>query len=354
MGKEKALVVCPGRGTYNTEELGYLSRHHAARDALIEHFDAYREGCGQTTLSDLDGRETYDRRVHTRGDNASPLIFACAYFDYLSIDRRRFDVVAATGNSMGWYIALGCAGALSQAHTLELINTMGSLMHEALIGGQLIYPLVDERWQPIPGRRAELMDTMRGVNGEPECELYVSIELGGMLVFGGNERALDALQKHLPAEQDKFPLRLFNHAAFHTGLQRPISERARQAVDAGAFHRPTIPLVDGRGHIWSPYSTDPARLWEYTLGHQVVEPYDFTTAVQVAVKEFAPQRIIVLGPGKTLGASVAQSLIAIGWQGLGSKADFVEQQENNAFLLSMGMHEQRALVDPSSGAEYQT
>ncbi|GIU10656.1 hypothetical protein TUM4641_27700 [Shewanella morhuae] len=58
-------------------------------------------------------------------------------------------------------------------------------------------------------------------------------------------------------------------------------------------------------------STDTAKLREYTLGEQVVKPYDFSKAIVVAMKEFAPDRVIVLGPGNTLGGPVAQSLIAI-------------------------------------------
>jgi [acyl-carrier-protein] S-malonyltransferase len=40
------------------------------------------------------------------GDNASLLIYACALADFAAIDRDRFEVVAVTGNSMGWYLAL--------------------------------------------------------------------------------------------------------------------------------------------------------------------------------------------------------------------------------------------------------
>ena len=30
-----AVVICPGRGTYTKTELGYLSRHHADKAALL-------------------------------------------------------------------------------------------------------------------------------------------------------------------------------------------------------------------------------------------------------------------------------------------------------------------------------
>jgi [acyl-carrier-protein] S-malonyltransferase len=110
--KEKLLVICPGRGTYNATELGYLKRYHADRSDMIAQLDAYRTAQGQPTISELDGAEKYSPSLHMPGDNASLLINACALADFAAIDRDRFDIVAVTGNSMGWYLALACAGVL--------------------------------------------------------------------------------------------------------------------------------------------------------------------------------------------------------------------------------------------------
>src|SRR3989338_8935167 len=100
----------------------------------------------------------------------------------------------------------------------------------------------------------------------------------------------------------------------------------------------------GRGEVGGRKATDPAALWDYTLGHQVVEPYDFTRAIRTAAREFAPDMFIVTGPGTTLGGAVAQSLILSDWQGMGSKADFQQRQAASPLLVSMGMADQRGLV----------
>ena len=139
--KQTAIVVAPGRGTYNRAELGYLARHHADREELLARFDAFRDERGQETLGALDGAARFSGTKHTRGDNASALIYAAAYLDFLTIDRARFDILGVTGNSMGCYIALACAGALGPLEGLEVVNTMGTLMQERLIGGQLVYPV---------------------------------------------------------------------------------------------------------------------------------------------------------------------------------------------------------------------
>src|SRR3989338_160386 len=103
-------------------------------------------------------------------------------------------------------------------------------------------------------------------------------------------------------------------------------------------------VTGGGGAMWGPKATDTAALWDYTLGHQVVEPYDFTRAIRTAAREFAPDMFIVTGPGTTLGGAVAQSLILSDWQGMGSKADFQQRQAASPLLVSMGMADQRGLV----------
>lgn len=342
-GKRKALVICPGRGTYNKAELGYLARYHGGRAEMLRVFEAERERLGQESLASLDGAERFSVAHHTRGDNASLLIHACAYGDFLSIDWDRFDVVAVTGNSMGWYVALTCAGAVSMGDGGRIVNMMGTYMQEALIGGQMVYPLVGDDWREVPGRRDEIAGLMAEVNAEAGVEIHVSIELGGMLVLAGNDAGLKAMAGALPLI-DRFPMMLANHAAFHTALQAPVSQRGLEIMGVDMFGQPDVPMIDGRGHIWQRGATDAGALHQYTFGAQVTEPYDFTRAVQVGVREFAPDCVIVLGPGTTLGGAAAQSLIGINWQGLGSKADFSARQDAAPYLLAMGREDQRALV----------
>lgn len=339
MARKTALVVAPGRGTYNKTELGYLRQLHGTRAALLRDFDAERAAKGQELISAMDGAERYSAAKLTRGDNASGLIYACAYADFLAIDHEAFDVVAITGNSMGWYIALACAGALTPQGGFSVVNTMGTLMQDALIGGQMLYPFVDEDWREIPGKRAELLDLIETIPG-----LYLSIDLGGMIVFGGDDDSLKEAERRLMPVGGRFPMRLTNHAAFHTPLQEPVSGRGKASLPASLFKQPERPLIDGRGAIWFPGSSELAALWDYTLGHQVTEPYDFTAALRTGVCEFAPDVIIILGPGATLGGAVAQALISQRWRGLTSRSEFMMRQANDPLILSLGIEEQRARV----------
>ncbi|MEW6989247.1 ACP S-malonyltransferase [Colwelliaceae bacterium 6441] len=342
--KQRAVVICPGRGTYNKEELGYLSLYHGDKVEFIEHIDQYRALKGQVPISELDAMENYNMRTHTAGENASALIYACAHSDHQMINRDLYDVVAVTGNSMGWYIALAVAGALKPESAITLINTMGSMMTDGLIGGQLIYPIINDVWQKDAAREKQVLQWLAEVNQQKDCEVYLSIFLGGYLVFGGNKKGLKALAEILPMIDDRYPMNLFNHAAFHTPLLNSISEKALQQLSVNLFNVPEIPLIDGLGNIWQPYSTDIKQLHDYTLTTQVTEPYNFSKAIEVAIKEYAPDKLIILGPGATLGGAVAQCLIDHNWLGLTNKKDFIELQKKEPFILSMGITEQRKQV----------
>lgn len=341
--KQKALVICPGRGTYNAAELGYLKTHHAARRDMVAKLDALRKSGGQTAISELDGADKYAPSVHMTGDNASLLIYACALADFAAIDREKYDIVAVTGNSMGWYLALACADILDFEGGARLVNNMGGMMHNHGKGGQIVWPIVDADWR-IDIEKVNLINNLiEKSKVDSAISLHISIQLGGMVVFAADEPGLKWLAERLPKD-DRFPMRLLHHAAFHSPLLDHIVPMARAANPASDFGVGTISAIDGQGKIWSPKAFDPAAIYDYTLGAQLNRTYDFTRAVQVAAAEFAPDKIIVLGPGTTLGAPTAQALIANNWRGLSGKADFQARQAENPAILSMGIAEQRALV----------
>ena len=256
--KKRAVVICPGRGTYNKEELGYLQRLHSDKPELVEVIDSYRNQQGQVTISELDAMPQYSMRLHTAGENASALIYGCAMADFQSIDKDEYDIVAVTGNSMGWYIALAVAGALNPEAAVELINTMGSMMTDGVVGGQMIYPITDENWS-IDNQVVENIEKwLVEVNKQEGCDVHISINLGGYTVFGGNKAGLKALEQILPVLQDRYPMNLFNHAAFHTPLLNDTAKKAQSLLSTSLFNQPNIPLIDGLGQIWQPHSTDTA------------------------------------------------------------------------------------------------
>jgi acyl transferase domain-containing protein len=338
----KALVVCPGRGTYNAAELGYLKKHHADKLELLATVDDVRQMRGQMPITELDNAEKHSLNMHGIGKNASALIYACALADFQAIDRTQYEICAVTGNSMGWYLALACAGALSLEKGAFLVNEMGLLMDENGLGGQIVYPLVDHNWQIDPMKEILINRVLTEAAAE-EHEVYISIYLGGLVVFAADKSGLDWLMQRLPKE-DRYPMPLAKHAAFHSPLLDHCVPMAQQALPSKLFQQPELPLIDGTGTIWMPKASSIDALYQYTLGTQINTTYNFSKAIEVSIKEFAPDRIIVLGPGTTMGAPVAQEMIKHRWHGLTGKQAFKDAQQKAPYLISMGLEDQRTLA----------
>ena len=342
MSRPTAVLICPGRGTYNKAELGTLTSTHGG-NSLIAQWDDFRAQAGQQTLTDLDTAPHFSGARHTTGDNASPLIYACSYLDAQAAHRSH-EILAVTGNSLGWYIALAAGGGADPFGGMKIVNTMGNFMHAHGTGGQVLMSFVDENWQPIPDEEERLHSLIATIDAQPEHRLALSIHLGGMLVVAGNEAGLKAFEQATNADDTRKPLRLPNHAAFHTPEMQEVAQMGQDALPQSLFTDPKTALIDGRGSVWYPKSANLTALRDYTLGHQVTQTYDFTAAVISAARNVAPERFIITGPGTTLGSALAQALIKIEWQGIDSKAAFQARQNEDPLVISMGRTDQRDLA----------
>lgn len=337
--KQTAVVLCPGRGTYQKSELGCLAAFYGSN--TLKAIDKQRQQQGLATVTELDSAAVYLPASHQKAENNAALIYAAGLAQFQALRgattpgsaaaalAEQYDIVAVTGNSMGWYTALSCAGVWDCAFGTAVVSGMAQLTAQAQ-GQQFIYPLLDENWRRDPAKDAAVKQQLAAHPGE----LWMSIEYGGYAVLAGTKNAVASAMKHLPPLDGRFPLLLHGHAAFHSPLMQQASMQALDKFKQQHFLPPQIPLIDGAGSIWHTGAVDTTALWRYTFQTQVADCYHFTRAVQVAVKEFAPDKLILLGPGQNLGGAVAQSLIEIGYAGLQNKQDFVAlQQSNNPLLI---------------------
>ena len=341
-----AVLLCPGRGSYRATELGYLSRPAPAEarsrlDAAIDRADGLRTARGDLTIRGMDGAPKFRSELFA-GENASALTFACAAFDALRLDRGEIEPVAVGGNSLGWYSALFVGGVLDLDNAFELVETMGGMMRRGPLGAQIIYPLVDDQWR-LHGSRRQVVDAALDAVAESGGRAGWSIRYGGFAVLWADDDAVETLLAALPGielGEREYPLRLPDHSAFHSPLMAAASARGLDQLASLPWRQPALPLIDGRGAQWRPLSCNPEQLCQYTLGTQVLNVFDFTAAVRVALHEYAPERLVLLGPGDTLFSAVAQVLIAERWQGIDSREAFLERQQAEPFVLSMARAEQ--------------
>lgn len=335
----RAALVCPGRGSYTAASLGSLPPEHP----LVGRAEELRARYDLEPLLALDGAERFDPARHLRPANASPLILVASLLDA----ERAFDdheVVAAAGNSLGWYTALAAGGALPFDDAFRLVQEIALLQElpadggDDGPGGQVIYPLSDADWVPDAELEAAVAAALVE-DGAEGGQVYPSIDLGGYAVLAGDERGVRRLLERLPSVrvgERLFPLRLAQHGPYHTPLVAHVAEAARTALDGLEWGQPRITLVDGRGARWTPWSTDPDALRAYTLGEQLISPFDFATCVSVLLREEAPDLLVLPGPGNSLGGICGQIVVAEGYRGIRTRADFDRAQASGGpVVLSM-------------------
>ena len=326
-----SFLLCPGRGSYAKPELGTLHRlsQELGQEGL-ELLDALEETRARLdpdlpSLRELDGAERFRPGLHLLGRNASPLIYACTLLDE-RLHRANAEARVVGGNSLGFYSALVLSEALDPLSGLRLISTMAKLQEEGPKGGQVLWTLLEEDWSWSRDRKATLSRVLGELNREdPHASLRVSIYLGGHIVLAGSEPGIRSLLEVLPPVKlgkREFPFRLAFHGPFHNPLLMTVAERALKELGDLAFQRPRLPLIDGRGFVWSPLWADPEKLRRYTLMTQVTETFDFTSTLRVGIREFATSEIYCLGPGSTLRAPLGH---VESWLSKGNPFPFVLQ-----------------------------
>lgn len=327
----RVALLAPGRGSYTEKSLRSLQGLAPEGVELVRAAEALRAEYALESLVALDAAPRFEPARHLRPPNAAALIYLCTMLDVQAV-RARDEVVCVAGNSLGWYTALAVAGALTFTDGFRLVQEMALLQEQGEPGGQVIYPLIDEHWRRAPVAEEAVERLLASAPGE----VFPSIHLGGYSVLAGTQAGVTRLLKELPPVKlgaTSYPFRLAQHGPYHTPLASSVAARARVQLARLEFRAPTIALIDGRGQRFTPAATDLDALREYTLGAQIDTPYDFTSSVRVATLEYAPERLVLSGPGNTLGGVCAQVLIELGWRGLASKEDFERVQASDAPVL---------------------
>ncbi|MEZ5978630.1 MAG: ACP S-malonyltransferase [Planctomycetota bacterium] len=323
----RLAIVCPGRGSYVEAAMGTLPAEHP----WVREAEELRAELGLTSLLGLDRAERFRAAEHLRPANVSPLIYLISMLDAAEAAERG-RTVAVAGNSMGWYTALAVGGALSFRDGLRLVQEMSLLQEQLAGGGQLLYPLVDEEWR-IDGERVARVESALASSGG---RAQHSIHLGSHAVLAGDDAGIRHLLDALPPVDQgrvRYPLRLVQHGPYHTRFVESVSARARERLADLEFARPRTTLIDGKGRRHTPWSADVRVLRDYTFGAQVTEPYDLASSLRVLLREYAPDRIVLPGPGNTLGGVVGSAVVRERWRGVDGKSAFVRMQAGDSPLV---------------------
>jgi acyl transferase domain-containing protein len=335
----RTLVICPGRGSYGPRELGTLAklaateRGEPAVAVAVTAVDAAREELELGSIRALDEAKSFTPE-HAAAENASALIFGCSVADFRLFPENT-EVCGLLGNSLGFYTALALSGALTLEDGAKLVVTMARLQTRLARGAQILYPLVDEEWRPVPERQRAIAQVVESGLAFP------SIHLGGFAVLACADPATVPLPKLRQGGRD-YPFVLEGHHGYHSPLVSEVARAAQNELEL-RFAAPRVHLVDGRGAIFTPWSAAPSEIAAYALGHQVREPFDFTGSLRTALRELAPEALVLLGPGESIGGAIGQVIVESRFAGINSKESFQERQRSEKpILYALGRADQRS------------
>lgn len=330
----RAAVAFPGRGAYGPGSLGSLPPTHT----WVRRADQLRAEAGLDALSTVDHAPRFSPAVHLRPLNAWPLTFLAGLLDAERIADDH-EVVVVVASSIGWYTALAASGALGFDDAFRLVQEMAAAAEEPLpddaAPAELVYPLTDDAWDR-DDTRSTAIDAALAAAGSSAAR---ALELGSFSVVAGTAEAIEQVGGALPPVRvggRSYPLRLSAADAWHTPLRSAAARSAADRIGELHWERPNVTLVDGRGARFTPWSTDPAELAAQSLVSHAEAPWDFARAFRVALREYAPEVILLPGPGASLGAACAQLIVAEGYRGIRSRTEFEAVQGGPApILLSM-------------------
>ena len=250
------------------------------------------------------------------------------------------ECVAVAGNSMGWYTALAVGGRALASTTASAscrrCRSCSTSSRPRTAAARCIYPLVDEDWRPRCRARASASRARSRARTARRSRSIRPRRLRGARRQRGGHRAPAAARcPKVKLGANAYPFRLDAARPVPHAARRARSPRARATRSpTSRSARPRRTLVDGRGARFTPWSTRRRRAARRTRSaRRSTTPYDFTQSIRVALREHAPDHLVLPGPGNSLGGVCGQILVAEGWRGVHTKDDFERVQDGDSPIL---------------------
>lgn len=209
--------------------------------------------------------------------------------------------ILMAGHSLGEYSALVCAGVLSFADAIKLVELRGKLMQEAVPEGT-------GAMQAIIGLDDESIRQACEQSAQGQVVSPVNFNSPGQVVIAGNKEAVERAGAACKAAGAKRALPLPVSVPSHCALMKPAAEKLAIALENITFNLPSVPVVN---NVDVQCETDAAAI-RSALVRQLYSPVRWTEVVEFIARQNVTQ-LLEIGPGKVLTGltkRIVDSLIA--------------------------------------------
>jgi len=196
------------------------------------------------------------------------------------------------GHSLGEYSALVCAGVLSLADAVKLVEKRGQFMQTAVPAGT-------GAMSAIIGLDDALIAQACEQAAQGEVVAPVNYNSPGQVVIAGNKAAVERANELCKAAGAKRALPLPVSVPSHCALMKPAAEQLQHELQQLAFHVPVIPVVN---NVDVAVPTEAAAIQD-ALVRQLYSPVRWTESVEWLVSQGVTD-IIEMGAGKVLSGLI--------------------------------------------------
>ncbi len=196
------------------------------------------------------------------------------------------------GHSLGEYSALVCAGVLTLADAVKLVEKRGQYMQSAV-------PTGTGAMSAIIGLDDALIAKACEEAGQGEVVSPVNYNSPGQVVIAGHKAAVERANELCKAAGAKRALPLPVSVPSHCALMRPAAEQLAKDLQTLDFNVPVISVVN---NVDVTVSTDAAAIQD-ALVRQLFSPVRWTETIEYLAAQGVTE-VIELGAGKVLSGLI--------------------------------------------------
>ncbi|TMO53348.1 ACP S-malonyltransferase [Pseudoalteromonas phenolica] len=284
---QKIALLFPGQGS---QAVGMLAGLLESSEIVKATFAEASEALGYD-LANLVVNGPAEELNQTHRTQPALLTASVAVYREWVANNSEVETVLA-GHSLGEYSALVCAGVLSLAEAVKLVESRGLYMQEAVPAGvgsmAAIIGLDDDKIQAIC---AEL-------SGE-QVVAPVNYNSPGQVVIAGHKEAVEKASEACKEAGAKRALPLAVSVPSHCELMKPAAEKLAADLEALTFNVPKSSVIN---NVDVAMETEAAPIKD-ALVRQLYSPVRWTETVQELAKQGISQTY-EFGPGKVLSGLV--------------------------------------------------
>ncbi len=280
----KFALVFPGQGSQQVGMLAELGEAFSTvRDTFSEASDALGLDLWQIVQ---DGPEEQLNQT----DNTQPALLAAGVAIWRTWQEKGGAVPHfMAGHSLGEYTALTCAGSLSLADAVRLVQKRGQLMMQAVPAGE-------GKMAAIIGLEDHAIAQACKASADGAVVAPVNYNSPGQVVIAGNSAAVERAMAACKEAGAKRALPLAVSVPSHCLLMKPAAEALAEELTRINLISPSIAVIN---NVDAKAEVDPASIKD-ALVRQLYCPVRWVDSVQFLVEE-GVEATLECGPGKVLG-----------------------------------------------------